>query len=240
MNATTYDSSSAVTPPARAHDEELEAARIALSGTALERARLGAIALSKLLANPKDTHQVFLMGLLLNRGHYPEFLARLTLDDDGGRLLRERPTIDSRHVDLDALRALPDGTLGREYVRYLESHELDPDLFQEPPGLPDVPRYIGKRMRQVHDLWHVLTGYETDVPGEAALQAFTYAQTQMPSSGAIALAAAIFFNAKHPGIARKVVEGYRRGRRARFLAPMVLEDHWATPIDQLRRDLALA
>jgi ubiquinone biosynthesis protein Coq4 len=35
---------------------------------------------------------------------------------------------------------------------------------------------VGQRTRQTHDLWHVLTGLGTDIPGEIALQAFTYEQ----------------------------------------------------------------
>lgn len=218
---------------------EREAARLALSGTPLERAVTALKALLALVADPNDTKQVFYIGLLVNRRRYPEFLARFTTDDEGARLLRERPAIDTAHVDFDALRALPDGTLGREYVRFLEVHGLDPDLFQPPPGLPEVPAYIGQRMRQVHDLWHVLTGYETDVEGEVALQAFTWAQTGMPSAGMVAIAASARFAASKPGIARGAIEGWKRGKRARFLAPIRLEDHFARRLSDVRRDLGL-
>ena len=37
---------------------------------------------------------------------------------------------------------------------------------------------FGKRMRDQHDLWHVLTGYGRDTFGEDFLLAFTYAQTK--------------------------------------------------------------
>ena len=112
---------------------EREAARLALEGTPLQRTAMALRAGLALIRDPDDTRQVFTLGLLVNRRTYPTFLARLTADDEGAAALRERPAIDSRSVDFDALRALPDGTLGREYVRFLDTHRLDPDLFQRPP-----------------------------------------------------------------------------------------------------------
>lgn len=158
------------------------------------------------------------------------------MDDEGARLLRERPAIDSAHVDLDALRALPASTLGGAYVRALDAQKLDPDLFRPPPGLPEIPAYITQRMRQVHDLWHVLTGYRTDVPGEIALQAFTWAQTGMASAGLLALVGSARFGGRDPRIVPMAIDGYRRGKRARFLATIRLEDHFARDLDALRRE----
>ncbi|KAF0303776.1 Ubiquinone biosynthesis protein COQ4, mitochondrial [Amphibalanus amphitrite] len=37
---------------------------------------------------------------------------------------RDRPVINSGTVDLAALSRLPDGTLGREYIRFLEQQIL--------------------------------------------------------------------------------------------------------------------
>lgn len=218
---------------------EREAARLAIEGTPIERAAMAFRALAALIRSPEDTRQVFYVGLLVNRRSYPQFLARFTTDDEGARLLRERPAIDSRSLDFDALRALPDGTLGREYVRHLDSQGLDPDLFQAPPGLPEVPAYIGQRMRQVHDLWHVLTGYSTDVPGEIALQAFTWAQTGMASAMLVTLGGAARFALSDPGVLALAVDGYRRGSRARFLPPIRIEDWLARPLDEVRRELRI-
>ena len=43
-----------------------------------------------------------------------------------------------------------------------------------------------RRVRDLHDLWHVLTGYGRDPLGEVCLLAFTYAQTRLTGLGAIA------------------------------------------------------
>jgi ubiquinone biosynthesis protein COQ4 len=218
---------------------EKEAARLAMYGTPIERAAMAARSLEALLRDPEDTKQVFYLGLLVNRRSYPVFLARFTTDDEGARLLRERPAIDSRHVDFAALRALPPDTLGGAYVRYLDENGLDPDLFQAPPDLPEIPTYIGQRMRQVHDVWHVLTGYRTDVPGEIALQAFTWAQTGMPSSWLLATFATLRYAPGRPEIIRLALDGWRRGRRARFLPPLRLEDHFHRNLEEVRAELGI-
>lgn len=225
--------------PSRSKITEADAAKIALGGSFLERSRLGARALVDLLREPEDTTRVFVLGLLVSRRAYPQLLARITLDDRGARLLRERPAIDRAHVDFERLRALPASTLGGAYVRYLDAKNLDPDLFQAPPGLPEVPSYIAMRMRQVHDLWHVLTGYDTDVPGEILLQAFTWAQTDAPSAMLVTLGGLARFGATERGLLLRVIDAYRRGRRAEFLAPLWLEEMWERPLDEVRAELGI-
>jgi ubiquinone biosynthesis protein COQ4 len=218
---------------------ERAAAAAAIHGTPLERARLAAESLRDLLRDPEDTSRVFVLGLVMNLRKYPEFLARLTFDDRGARLLRERPAIDTKHVDFDRLRSLPADTLGGAYVRLLDANGLDPDLFQSPPGLPEVPAYIAQRMRQVHDIWHVLTGYGTDRAGELALQAFTYANVGAPSAGMIALGGLLRYGPTHPRYFGLVLDGFRRGRKAAFLPPIWLEEMWERPLVEVQRELGL-
>ena len=224
-----------ISPDTTAVDRELHAARIALQGTPRERMVLGARALTNLLRNPDDTQQVFLLGLVANAQTFPQFLTRIVSSEEGERLLRDRPALDSTSVDWDALRKLPADTLGGAYARYLDENGLDPDLFQAPPGLPETIAYIAKRTRQTHDIWHVLTGYRPDVAGEVALQAFTFSQTRMASAGLIALFGSLRFAPKAPRALLMTVDGLRRGRRAAFLTTVRWEDLWEEKLDDVRR-----
>lgn len=218
------------------HTNELEAARIAMFGTRWQRMSLGARALGRLFRDPDDTVQVFMAGLALNARRFPQLLARIEASESGRRLLEEEPSIDSRTVDFDHMRALPAATFGGAYARYLDDNDLDPDLFQAPPGLPRVPRFIAQRIRQTHDLWHVLTGYKPDVAGELALQGFTFAQVRMPTSLLIATLGTAL---RAPGEARRVLDGYRRGRDAAFLPVVRFEKYWERPLDEVRRELGV-
>ena len=65
------------------------------------------------------------------------------------------------------LAALPDGTLGKEFERYLTANDLDANLLRESAFIKahhergkDVG-YLAERGFKLHDLFHVLTGFDT-------------------------------------------------------------------------------
>ncbi len=220
--------------------DESEAARAALEGSLWARLRIAHRALRRLLANVDDTRQVLVLSIALNAKSLPRLLARFIAEDDGLALMSERPAIDSSMVDFDWLRALPETTLGGAYVRFLDKNGLDPDLFQSPPGLPPAIAYLAQRFRQSHDLWHVLTGYSPEVAGELPLLAFSYAQTEMPSFRLLAIVGSIRYAFHARGMFRKVIEGYRRGKRAKFLGAVRWEHLWERPLAEVRADLGIA
>lgn len=214
-----------------------DAIEMVRSGSKAARLRIGLRSLRKLLRDPDQTAEVFLIGIALNAGSFPRLIAQVVADDAGFALCKEQPKIDSRHVDFNWLRSLPADTLGGAYVRYLDENKLDPDLFQPPPGLPEVPRWIATRIRQTHDIWHALTGYGPNVVGELALQGFTFGQLRMPSAWAIAALGTLV---RARPAARFVWEGYVRGRDAAFLPAVRFEDLWDQPLEEVRRQLKIA
>jgi ubiquinone biosynthesis protein COQ4 len=208
----------------------------------LERLRLGFGALARLKADPDDTQAALDAALNLNARQMPRVRAMFARSEEGARVLHERPAIDCKHVDLARLAQLPEGTLGRSYSRFLTSRGLTPEVFVAPRELRDEDsRYIAQRLRQTHDLWHVLTGYDTDVLGEIELQAFTFAQLKMPFAFVIA-SFGVFFG-KHGsrlGAARRVLRAYVRGLRAEPLCFRAYEERFATPLERVRAELGLA
>lgn len=46
---------------------------------------------------------------------------------EGRKILKERPRVNSTTVDMDALARLPDGSLGKAYVTWLERCGVTPD-----------------------------------------------------------------------------------------------------------------
>jgi ubiquinone biosynthesis protein COQ4 len=245
--ATPTATPAAIRPAAPATDEraraaledETRAVRAAMEGGPWARARVAVGALRRLVADVNDTRQVLVLSLALNAPRLPELLSRFLAADDGVALMQEQPSIDSRGVDYAWLRTLSADTLGGAYVRMLDSAGLDPDLFQPPPGLPREHTYLAQRMRQSHDLWHVVTGYRTDVPGEIELLAFSHAQTRMPSFLVLVVGGLLRYGLAHRDLFRRVRAAHRRGRRARFLPPVRWERHWQTPLVELRAALGL-
>ena len=202
-------------------------------------------ALARVLANPTETDQVLVFSSYINAASITDKMNVFFDDPDGARMYREHWTIDSKTIDLDKLIALPAGTLGHAYATFLRSHGLTPDVFDNAPeGVKDPKAsYVIQRMRQTHDLWHVVTGAETDTAGEIALQAFTYAQAGAPSAGILAAMGTLRTARENPAnvrpLVRDVVAAFARGRRAAKLAVFPWEDHWSTPLVEVRAMLGL-
>src|SRR3546814_16494227 len=87
--------------------------------------------------------------------------------------------------DHDALRRLPEGSVGRVYVDFMEREGLTAQgLVDESlkfrrgkPSHDDMLELYGNRLRATHDLFHILTGYGRDALGEQCVLAFSYSQT---------------------------------------------------------------
>lgn len=155
-------------------------------------------------------------------------------------LLERRPAIDSTSVALDALAKLEPGTLGHEYERFMIARGLSLDAVHAPERSrdPDVA-YLTQRLRQTHDLLHVVTGAATDNVGEVILQAFTYGQTGLSLSLIIAFAGTVGLFGRRRGIVRNVHHAYRLGKSARPLMMFPWEAHWTTPLAEVRKLLKI-
>jgi len=201
-------------------------------------------ALRKLLANPEDTAQVFAIIEALSGKNGVRSLERFRRTAHGRTLLRERPDLIQLLRDKETLRKLADGTLGREYVRFLESEGISADgLLQasmdgrrrDASTLPPDLEFFRSRMRDTHDLWHVVTGYKGDLIGEASLLAFSFAQTRNPGVGLIVGMALL--RGKEPSVRRLILRGFLRGARAEWLPSTPWEELLPLPLDEVRARL---
>jgi ubiquinone biosynthesis protein COQ4 len=219
---------------------EEEAVRIGGAGKLLPRLWLGLRAGARLLLNPRDTQQVFLLAAAVDRETLIANYQRLQASSAGRALLRGRPAIDRASVDFAALRALPESTLGGAYARMLEREGLDPDLFQAPPGLPAELAFVAQRVRQTHDIWHVLTGLGTDVASEVALQAFTEQQIHSRTARLIVSFGQLFYGRRFPGMRARVDQYRELGRRSAYLLEVPWEELWRRELADVRSSLRCA
>ncbi len=108
--------------------------------------------------------------------------------------------------------------------------------------MPHPYAWFGRRIRDTHDIWHVLTGYKADESmGEAALVAFSYAQVGGLGWAFIGGAAALK-SIRVTGstlFARAVIEGYRNGRKAKWVAGEDYEKLMHEPIEAARARLGI-
>jgi ubiquinone biosynthesis protein Coq4 len=160
-------------------------------------------------------------------------------DNAGAAALRDRPRLG---VDVAALRALPLGTLGREFAEHMIANNLDPAALPTLPGADELG-FVRAHLYETHDVWHVVTGFATDVPGELGLQAFYFAQ--LPGKLPSAILAAAFVNTlirhfeERQARMHEIVRGYLLGRRARPLFGVRWDELWSTPLDDVRARLRI-
>ena len=206
-------------------------------------------AIRKLLANGDDTTQVFRIMKALNAGNSERNFARLLATEEGGRTAYDRVELTERFTDKAWVAQFAPGTVGAAYREFLETTGYSAD------GLAEVSKVIredemahpyawfGRRTRDVHDIWHVMTGYKADESlGEACLVAFSYAQVGGLGWAWIAGAASLK-SLKVTGnrlFSKAVWEGYRHGRKAKWLIGEDYEALMAEPIDQARARLGIA
>lgn len=201
----------------------------------------------KIAKDPDDLPQVFTMIESLSLDSLQRIYNRVAKSAGGRRLLETRPDIVKLLADREALRKLPEGSLGRAYLDFVESENISAQGIRDAQEkgsmhsleVPEELRFIRGRMRDTHDLWHAAVGYRGDVLGEAALLAFTLGQTFNPAVLAI-IAIALFKTSAYSPNARAVVfDGYARGRRAAFLAEQEWESMLHLPLVEVRRRLSL-
>ncbi|MGK6323371.1 Coq4 family protein [Sphingomonas sp. DT-51] len=207
-------------------------------------------AVRRLMRDADDTRQVFRIMRALNVGNAPANYARLIASAEGGRLAYDRVELSELLSDRAAVERFAPGTVGAAYRDFLATTGYTADGLvavsesehESAWGALHPYGWMGRRIRDLHDLWHVLTGYETDDPlGEAALVAFSFAQVGGLGWALIAAAAAAksFVVARNGLFARAVWEGYRHGRSAAWLVgedPVALLDE---PLDRARARLGI-
>lgn len=206
-------------------------------------------ALVRLLGNADDTVQVFRIMRALNGDIVGRNYRKLLTVPGGGRLAYRRVELAERLSDRAWIDAFPAGTVAAAYRDFLDRTGYSAQALVELSTAESATQaaehphaWFGRRERDAHDIWHILTGYEADEPlGEACLAGFSYGQTGGLGWAFIAAGAALksIRITRKLGFARAVIEGYRRGKRASWLAAEDYEALLGEPLVQARRRLRI-
>lgn len=201
-------------------------------------------AIASLARDPDDLPQVFTIIESLSGTAPHRLYGKMRRHPEGQRLLRERPDIVSLLSDRDGLRALPEGSLGRTYLDFIEAHGISPEGIRDASERGTQARwkrtgfaFMHERMRDTHDLWHAATGYQNDVVGEAALLAFYLAQNW--NLGIALIVATALWKGRDAGVGGLILDGFRRGRSASWLPAQDWESLLPLPLDEVRARLGL-
>lgn len=144
--------------------------------------------------------------------------------------------------DIESLLKYPENTLGYAYASYIKTAGFDPNFYRN-VKVEDEISYILLRIRQTHDIWHIVTGFGTDELGELGLKAFELAQTRRNLAVVLVGGALLVTLIKSPeflpNLLDKIAVGYRMGSKAKPLLAQKWEEHWDKPISEWRTELGI-
>lgn len=207
------------------------------------------ISVAKLILNKEDTRQVYEIIHDLAGGAGKRLFARFVATPYGRRVVTEPVKLEEILSNRAFLRSLPEGSVGRAYLDFMEGENLTVDGllgaareagidYDAPTQFPEFMRLF-LHLNISHDLWHVLTGYGRDALGELCNLAFTREQTKNPGIAFInrvGLVAQKLSSPKVPVLAA-FKEATRMGRSVDFLLQHDVEALLPQPLADVRRRL---
>jgi len=145
-------------------------------------------------------------------------------------------------ISLAELSTCPEASLGESLYRMLVDNNFDPEVLdREAIGLADLTpalRYLNTRILQMHDVWHLVAGYQTTSLHEIAISAFQLAQFGHNYSGMfLAMVATRSHLSGGMGfevLIRTIAEAWLHGRQSPPFMDIDFEAHWQQSIEKLR------
>jgi len=195
----------------------------------------------RIAIDPQRLDEVFVLADVTEQSERAQLLLEhLRSDAKLSGALVDKPRLGS--VDLDTLSRLPEGTLGRAYADFMRSRGLAHEDLQLVEGEGELD-FLRNHLRETHDLWHVATGFDTDVAGELGVQAFYLAQFTSPLPVmliGVGMLNALVRDMDDAGRrVQAIARGWLLGRRAEPLFGLRWAERWDQPLEELRRERSI-
>ena len=145
-------------------------------------------------------------------------------------------------TDPSQLKSSKEGTLGKTLYRMIVDQGYDLEVLDREAialaALPPCLRYLNTRILQMHDVWHLVAGYQTSASHEIAISAFQLAQFGHNYSAmflaTITTIACVFQRAGFAILMQLIAEGWRHGRETPPMMDIQWEAEWNKRIDAIR------
>ncbi|MBD2595916.1 ubiquinone biosynthesis protein [Nostoc sp. MBR 210] len=164
-------------------------------------------------------------------------IATMRENPEVANILAER-YIASPH-DLVALSQYPPDSLGYAYASQMKELAFQP--IEAGIEINSDTSYVENRWQQTHDIWHIITGFETSEIGEIGLQAFYLAQFQLPLASLLIANALIAVTVWQPQrlsvLLMAIARGWEMGKNAKPLIAQKWEEAWEKPVTVWRKEL---
>lgn len=181
-------------------------------------------------------------------GEMSDALVETPAFDLAARHLQRDPTcaqlIRDRYIpanyDLNKLLTYPHDSLGYIYASAIKGSGLDPNLHIGMTAESDA-KYVELRLSQTHDIWHVITGFDTSPIGEIGLQAVHLAQFPYPLATMLVanslMSSTLLYPEGLPSLLNAIALGWQMGETAGALFAQKWEQGWDKPLAQWQAEL---
>lgn len=146
-------------------------------------------------------------------------------------------------VDMDEMRRMPEGTVGRAFARHLDANGLTPLEISDECKRRHADNPAALRYTTTHDLFHTITGFSTNPAGEIGLFAFMIGQGFSAGGiGTLRFVRAVYtvLMPTHAWAAwHNVRVGLALGKRVANLLEQPFEQMLREPLVEVRRRLGL-
>jgi len=146
------------------------------------------------------------------------------------------------YTDVEALSQCPAGSLGHALHRMIVENGYDPEVLdREAIALSELPHalhYLNARILQMHDVWHLVAGYETTSTNEIAISAFQLAQFGHNYSSMFLAAVMAISTFKEPRgftvLMQIITEAWQHGRSTPWMMNIEWENEWNNSLETIR------
>ena len=203
----------------------------------------------KILVKDKDrTDELFgVLDSLPWRG-VGEAAAEFLATDQGRKIYQTEPYLPDILDDHATLRKMPKGSFADVYCNFMEAEGLTAAGLIEEANvyrkdnviLEDGVEWYNNRLRDTHDILHVLTGYGRDTFGEQCLLAYLFDQRPSPGHLFLAWLGTLLMKAKLRTKApffRAFLQARRDGRLTQRIVEQPILELLPLPMEEVRRRL---
>ncbi|KYC43122.1 ubiquinone biosynthesis protein [Scytonema hofmannii PCC 7110] len=162
----------------------------------------------------------------------------LKRNSDCAALIRDR-YIPPAH-NLDKLLTYPQNSLGYIYAATMKKAGLDHNLHIGMTAVSDA-QYVELRLSQTHDIWHIVTGFDTSAIGEIGLQAFHLPQFPYPLATMLVanslMSSTLLAPEELSQLLEAIAQGWQMGKTAKPLFAQKWEEVWDKPLAQWQAEV---
>lgn len=146
-------------------------------------------------------------------------------------------------TQIENLEGLPQGSLGHRLYRMVVDNGYDLEVLDREAiqlsALPQALQYLNVRILQMHDVWHLVAGYETSGSHEIAISAFQLAQFGHNYSAMFLAVVLMKSHQTQPRgfslLMQLITEAWLHGRETPALMDIEWEQEWPHSIESIRK-----